>query len=103
MRWAETIESGADIVMSYEDGAPLLVKSDGMHYLAGWPDQTLWLKIIGSLAETCGLEIQSLPEGVRVRNTATHRFLFNYGPNAIHFNGVDLPPAGVHWEPRTDE
>ncbi len=101
-KWAETVEGTAKPVLSHENGAPVLVREGKMHYLGGWPDETLWQRIVGILAETCGLETQSLPDGVRVRDTASHRFYFNYGPQPVHFAGIELPPAGVHWERRSN-
>jgi len=35
---------------------------------------------------------------LRIRDTDTHRFIFNYAPKARDWNGVSIPAAGVHWE-----
>ena len=40
----------------------------------------------------------ALPEGLRVRDTATHRFWFNYDSAPVSYEGRDIPAAGVHWE-----
>ncbi|MBL9053456.1 MAG: hypothetical protein JNN02_06970, partial [Tabrizicola sp.] len=44
-----------------------------------------------------GIETDPLPEGLRLRDTATHRFLFNYNAVPVDWAGVTIPAAGVHW------
>ena len=46
------------------------------------------------------METLDLPDGLRVRDTARHRFVFNYAPEPQEWNGVTIPAAGVHWEER---
>ena len=100
--WAETLEGTADAVMTCRDGVAVLVGSGRTLYLGGWPDIALWDRIIDYLAVTCGLDTLNLPEGLRVRDTTSHRFFFNYGPDPVSFHGIDLPPAGVHWVAHSD-
>jgi beta-galactosidase len=33
-----------------------------------------------------------------VRDTATTRFFFNYGPKPVTWKDTIIPAAGVHWE-----
>jgi len=100
-RWFERIEGTARHVLSAEDGAPVLVGSDaGLSYLAGWPDAALWDRLVTRLAAAAGVPLEPLPEGLRLREDATHRFAFNYGPEPVEWRGRTLPPAGVAWEPR---
>jgi beta-galactosidase len=53
------------------------------------------------LAELCagqGIDIDHLPEGLRRRDSDTHRFWFNYNPVPVDWAGVTIPAAGVYWE-----
>jgi len=44
-----------------------------------------------------GMNTDPLPEGLRRRDTPTHRFWFNYNPVPVEWGGVTIEPAGVHW------
>ncbi|RVT82844.1 beta-galactosidase [Rhodobacteraceae bacterium CCMM004] len=96
--WVERLEGTAEAVRRTEDGAPALVRAGGLHYLAGWPDDDTFRDILRDLAGAAGIETAEMPEGVRRRDTATHRFWFNYGPEPVDCDGRTLPPAGVAWE-----
>jgi beta-galactosidase len=98
--WCETLEGDAAVALHLEDGSPLLMRSGRTAYLGGWPDSSLWDRIISEAAARSGLELLELPEGLRVRDTDTHRFYFNYSLDAIDFVGLSIPAAGVYWEPR---
>jgi beta-galactosidase len=50
------------------------------------------------LTEQAGLDLMDLPPDLRLRETDSHRFWFNYGPRSVTFNGMTLPAAGVLWE-----
>ena len=80
-----------------EDGWPALISSGKLHYLAGWPDEQALTRILHRACLAEGIETDPLPEGLRRRDTATHRFLFNYNPVPAEWGGVTIPPAGVHW------
>jgi hypothetical protein len=43
------------------------------------------------------LAVQTMPEGVRQRDAAGTRFVFNYNPAPVEFDGEFLPAAGVTW------
>jgi beta-galactosidase len=100
--WFETLEGTADTLIQTTDDSPVLVASDTTHYLGGWPDDMLWDRIVVMLADKAGIDVLDLPPGVRVRDTGTHRFYFNYGPEAVEVEGNTLAPAGVRWAPRSD-
>ena len=97
--WAETLQGDAPASLCTQDGAPIMVGDDRLYYLAGWPDVVLWDRIIETLAPICGIELLNLPEGLRLRDTATHRFVFNYNADPITWKDIMLAPAGVHWHP----
>ena len=97
INWREKLEGGAEVVEVAEDGWPALVAAGKMHYLGGWPDDTALTRILMRACAAEGIETDPLPEGLRRRDTATHRFLFNYNPVPAEWGGVSIPPAGVHW------
>jgi beta-galactosidase len=99
LNWREKLEGGAEVVEVSEDGWPALVASGKLHYLGGWPDDEALTRILMRACAAEGIETDPLPEGLRRRDSATHRFLFNYNPVPAEWGGVTIPPAGVHWTP----
>ena len=97
LHWFEHLEGSADVTMATQDARPALLSSGKRHYLAGWPDEAAFDRLIARLAEAEGLTHHALPDGLRIRDSATHRFLFNYAPEPLEYDGVTVPPAGVHW------
>ena len=97
VHWSERIEGTASVTIKTKHDHPALVTSGTLHYLAGWPDRTAWDHILTTLAPAAGLFLETLPQGLRVRDTATHRFAFNYAATPVHWRGNVIPPAGVHW------
>ena len=99
IRWAEHLEGGASTLIATSAGRPALVGTGHLHYLAGWPDRAGWDRIVILAAANAGLQTVPLPAGLRLRDTATHRFAFNYAPDPVEWNGQVIPPAGVRWWP----
>ncbi len=97
--WVETLEGTAPAQLSCENGGPILVGGKSLHYLAGWPDPDLWSRVLALLAKQVDLPLTPLPEGLRLRSTASHLFAFNYAPEPIEWHGETLEPAGVTWWP----
>lgn len=97
--WREKLETSAEVVESSADGWHALIRAGGLHYLAGWADETALARILDRLCAEAGLETEHLPEGLRCRDSATHRFHFNYNSFAIEWQGREIPPAGVDWQP----
>jgi beta-galactosidase len=93
-RWFEHIEGGAA-----QDGLAMAA-SGRLGYLQGWPDPDAWARLMERLCEKAGVATEWLPEGLRLRDTPTRRFAFNYGPEPVAWEGRDLPPAGVAWRAR---
>ncbi len=99
--WFEHIETGAPPAWVTEDGRPAMAAAGRLRYLAGWPDEALWDRLVAEVADAAGIPLKSLPEGLRVRDGATHRFAFNYGAEPVEWNGETIPAAGVRWWPRS--
>ncbi|WVX48656.1 Beta-galactosidase [Roseobacter fucihabitans] len=97
--WVETLEGTAQTSYETDNGQAVVKHTGNLHYLAGWPDATLWARLVADLAKQAGVNTREMPEGVRLRATQTHVFAFNYNAEAVAFDGVTIPPAGVHWWP----
>ncbi|MDP3379439.1 MAG: hypothetical protein Q8S53_13830, partial [Brevundimonas sp.] len=63
-----------------------------------WADETALLRILGRLCHEVGLATDLLPEGLRRRDSDTHRFVFNYNAAPVTWAGQEIPPAGVVWQ-----
>ncbi|GAB4382402.1 beta-galactosidase [Albidovulum sp.] len=96
--WFEHLE-GAAVSERTVTGAPAIVSAGRLHYLAGWPDEAAFDRLVAAAAAAEGLKVAALPEGLRCRRAGGHRFWFNYGAAPVSFEGRTLPPAGVLWEP----
>ena len=97
IRWAEHVEGSAEVLVATEAGRPVLIGSAHLRYLAGWPDRAGWDRIVDLAASEAGLDTVALPDGLRLRDTSTHRFAFNYAATTIEWMGQSIPPAGIHW------
>jgi beta-galactosidase len=99
VHWREKVETTAEVVERTADGWPALIRAGGIHYLTGWADDTAMQRILGDLCAAAGIETTPLPEGLRLRDSATHRFAFNYNAKAVQWQGREIPAAGVDWQP----
>jgi beta-galactosidase len=97
--WAEEVEGGAEAVWRRADGLPAMVRAGGLRYLAGWPNEALWDRLVAEVAAETGLALTHLPEGLRLRDAGPMRFVFNYGPEPVDWQGEQIPAAGVRWLP----
>ena len=97
-KWREAIETQDRVILQLEGGEPAAIRAGDIIYLAGWPDPSAWRRLLVELAQEKNLPIMDLPKEIRIRDTETHRFWFNYGPNEVTCNNITLPAAGVHWE-----
>jgi beta-galactosidase len=103
--WRERIETGADVLATFDDGGPAWVRSGRWNYLAAWPEPALADAVIGRLAADAGLPTTALEDGVRLRTRDGVAFAINYAgeprrapaPAGARFllGGPELPPAGV--------
>ncbi|MFD0978127.1 beta-galactosidase [Tropicimonas aquimaris] len=98
-RWLERLEGTAEVVERTRSGQPVLVRSGRLHYLAGWPDPEAMVRILRNACAEAGIVTTDLPDGLRISDTATHRFYINYAPEPQSHDGVTVPAAGVTWTP----
>jgi beta-galactosidase len=97
LHWREKLETTDTVVDSTTDGWPVLIQSGNLHYLAGWPDDAAFARILTNLCQNAGIEPDPLPEGLRRKDTATHRFMFNYNAFEVEWDSEMIPAAGVTW------
>jgi beta-galactosidase len=95
--WAEELEGSAQAIWRRADGRPAMVGTGAIRYLAGWPTDALWDRLVAELAAAAGLPVEHLPEGLRLRDAGAVRFAINYGPEAVEWRGRTVPGAGVIW------
>ena len=98
LHWFEHLAGTAPVLARTAEGKPAIMGNDHLRYLAGWPDDETFFALICDLCAELGLQTLDLPEGLRIRDTATHRFVLNYAGHPQVWNGVTIPAAGVHWE-----
>ena len=97
-RYREVLDGTAEVREATVDGAPVMMGSGSVSYLAGWLDEAALLRVLETACRRAGVSVTHLPKGVRCRETATERFWFNYGSEAAEVQGKSLPPAGVRRE-----
>jgi len=95
-RWFEHLEGG-EVAELTTDGRPAILRAGGLRYLAGWPDPEGWDRILRAACSDMGIDVLNLPEGLRLRRTDPHIVAMNYGSEAVIWNGVAVPGAGVVW------
>lgn len=100
-RWFEHIETGLEPEFALMDGRGVVFRNRAMRYCAGWPDAALLGILIERMAGEAGIEVIDLPEGIRMRRTATHSVTFNYHAESVWVEAIGevLEPAGWHIEP----
>jgi beta-galactosidase len=105
-RWRETIEVGdADIIATYEDGAPAAVRADRSIYLATLTDDAFLTNLLVDLCAEADVQITPLPPTLRLRRRGELTFAFNLdsvsarapAPKGAEFviGGSDIEPYGV--------
>ncbi|MBO6854721.1 MAG: beta-galactosidase [Marivivens sp.] len=93
--YREEIETAAVSLLELEDGTPVAVRQGRTIYMGGWGDAKALDRLVSLMAAEAGVPVTPMPEGVRLRETATERFWFNYGANSAECPAGELPPAGV--------
>jgi len=105
-RWRETIEVGAaDVIATYEDGAPAAVRSGRSLYLATLTDDTFVKNLLVGLCAEAEVPITPLPPTLRLRRRGDLTFAFNLADNAVNapapdgavfiIGGAEIEPFGV--------
>ncbi|MDP5103669.1 MAG: beta-galactosidase [Erythrobacter sp.] len=102
-RWREDVRSRFAPEFADAAGQGVVYVSGDVRYCAIWPDAALVRLLIERMAGEAGVPLLDLPEGVRVRRSASHCFTFNYAsePVLVPHVGETLSPASWHIAPRT--
>ncbi|MBI1262890.1 MAG: beta-galactosidase [Rhizobiales bacterium] len=103
--WREDIRSQLIPHATYKNGEGAWYQQGRVNYLGFWPDREALAHILCELAEDAGLEVQSLPEDVRISRRGGFVFAINYAadtrsapaPEDADFlvGGHEMLPAGV--------
>ena len=103
--WIEHLETGSTPELVAEDGTVACWRSGNRHYLAAWPEPDLLDPLLQAAAREAGLDIVPHVEGLRLRRTGSHVFVFNHTTEPLVMpDGVgrqlvlgqrELGPAGV--------
>lgn len=96
--WHEVLEGAAAVALTAADGTPAAMQAGAITYIGGWLDETALSHLLRATCTKVGVPVTEMPNGLRRRDTATHRFLFNYNAGPVTFEGITIPPAGVHWQ-----
>ncbi|WP_071673345.1 beta-galactosidase [Nioella nitratireducens] len=96
--WREELEGAEEVILATaEDGQPVAMRAGHVTYLGGWLDEAALIRLLSAALQETGVKTVAMPEGLRQRQAGGIRFLINYGAEPVTFEGVTLPPAGVHW------
>ena len=93
--YLEELEGSAEVTLQTTTGAAVTMRTGNMTYMGGWGDDAALDGLIGDLCARAGVTTLALPEGVRIRDTASERFWFNYNAGPVTTEVGTLPPAGV--------
>ena len=93
--WVERLSGGAPDMLTFADGASALKGGDDFWYIAGFPDEDLWDRIVSMAAQTTELKLHPMPLGLRRRETATHDFLINYNAHPVVWDEHNIAACDV--------
>ncbi len=88
--------TGTPLLTRADTGAPVALQlDDGLVYMGAWGDALALDRLLRPLLEARGVPLCRLPEGLRVRETETERFWFNYNSASVSYEGKNFPAADV--------
>lgn len=99
--YREFLETTVEAELVTEAGDAVVVKQRNQRYVGGWLDLAGWQRVIRALSLETGIETIEMPEGVRVRDTASERFWFNFSTEVQTVIGITLAPISVLRQART--
>jgi len=88
------VETHAETLATFADGAPALILKDNYVYLACWPDVGALAMLMALLCQRAGLSMIELPADVRLRRHGKLTFAFNYGETPWRAPFSDEPLLG---------
>ncbi|KIC37083.1 beta-galactosidase [Ruegeria sp. ANG-R] len=101
--WVERLSGSAQSLLSFADGTPALQGDEGLWYLAGFPDEALWDRVIAMAALETSLALCPMPAGLRRRETQAHEVLINYNAFPVVWNGLPIDACDVLFRKRNPD
>jgi beta-galactosidase len=100
-RWREDVRARVAPEFTDAAGRGVVYGIDNRRYCAIWPDRALLRLLIERMAGEAGVDLVDLPEGIRLRRSASHAFTFNYAaqPVFVPHLGEEMAPASWHIAP----
>ncbi len=93
--YREVLDGTADVILRTMTGDPVVMRNGRQTYMGGWLDETALATLLKETCAMASIETLALPDGIRIRDTATERFWFNYTAQSVTCHGITLAPAGV--------
>ena len=93
--YREILDGNAEVGLRSEDGSPVVMKANRLSYVGACLDLTGWRSLFRNACAKRNIPIVDLPDAVRIRDTETERFWFNFDPVAHKVDGMTLPPISV--------
>ncbi|WP_425081950.1 beta-galactosidase [Ruegeria arenilitoris] len=93
--WVDRLSGDAPDLLTFVDGTSALKGENGLWYLAGFPDEALWDRVISMAAQTVDMTLHAMPEGLRRRETEQYIFLINYTAAPVLWNGHEIAACDV--------
>ena len=81
--WREEIVSELEVVASFEDRGPAIVRNDRIDYVAMLPDADLRRRYFADRLRAAGVATYELPEDVRIARRGRLTFAFNYSAEPV--------------------
>ena len=95
--YIETLDGSATPILEDTSGACVAVQTQNLIYCGAWLDEAGLDRLVALVADSADLSIRSLPDGVRVRRTATQEFWFNHNAHSVDTEAGPMAPASVIW------
>lgn len=93
--YLEALDSQIEPFLSTTDGTKIAIKNGGQLYLGAALDHESYRSLFRKMCDLANLPTVELPDGVRVRDTKTERFWFNFDTIAHQIGDMDLTPLSV--------
>lgn len=89
-RWFEDVLAENSPEMSTDDGRGVVFAKGNVRYCAAWPDCSALDLLVERIAGEAEFDLLTLPEGIRIRRTASHLFAFNYAAHEVDISALGL-------------
>ena len=97
-KWMETLVDSDNVIKFCDDGRPAIIGDKKNLYIAGWADQDTLRSVFTGICANQEISITELNDCVRIRDTSSHRFWFNFSEEDSTVGSIKIPASGVFWE-----